>query len=159
MGKLAIVGGGQGYKNALVTGCEIWTIQSVFEKLGRADKVFRLHQHELDLPGIDDTEIVTFDNMPVQNIAESFGNYFHSSISWMIGYAVLIGYKYIELHGVDMLITGEYGKQRDGLFRMIGIAQMLQVVFIIPEWSGVYIKPELYGIENIKELKKWQSKN
>ena len=144
--KIAIVGGGVGFKNALVTGCEIWTVQSVFEKLGKADKVFRLHDHELLFDQIDNTEIITFDSLPVKELVDSFGSYFHSSISWMAGYAVLIGCKYIELHGIDMLLDSEYSEQRDGLFRMIGISQMLGVRFIIPEWSGVFMKEKLYGI-------------
>ena len=144
--KVAIVGGGVGFKNALVTGCEIWTVQSVFEKLGKADKVFRLHDHELLFDQIDNTEIITFDSLPVKELVDSFGSYFHSSISWMAGYAVLIGCKYIELHGIDMLLDSEYSEQRDGLFRMIGISQMLGVRFIIPEWSGVFMKEKLYGI-------------
>ena len=144
--KIAIVGGGVGFKNALVTGCEIWTVQSVFEKLGKADKVFRLHDHELLFDQIDNTEIITFDDLPVKELVDSFGSYFHSSISWMTGYAVLMGCKYIEFHGIDMLLDSEYSEQRDGLFRMIGISQMLGVRFIIPEWSGVFMKEKLYGI-------------
>ena len=146
MDKVSIVGGGVGFKNALVTGCEIWTIQSVFAKLGKANKVFRLHDHEILFDKIDNTEIVTFDDLPVKKLIESFGSYFHSSISWMTGYAVLTGCKYIEFHGIDMLLESEYSDQRDGLFRMIGISQMLGVRFIIPKWSGVFMKEKLYGL-------------
>lgn len=146
MVNLAIVGGGKGFKNALLSGCEVWTVQSVFDKLGKADKVFRLHQHEQDLDNIDGCEIIAFNNLPVEKLIGSFGKYFHSSISWMVGYAVLLGYKHIELHGIDMLLDSEYGDQRDGLFRMIGISQMLGVRFIIPQWSGCYLKQCAYGI-------------
>lgn len=146
MDKVAIVGGGVGFKNALVSGCKIWTVQSVFAKLKKADKVFRLHQHELLFNKIDNTEIVTFDSLPVKELIDSFGGYFHSSISWMVGYAVLTGCKHIEFHGIDMLLESEYSDQRDGLFRMIGISQMLGVKFIIPDWSGVFMKEKLYGL-------------
>lgn len=147
--KIAIAGGGTGFKNAIETGCEVWTIQSVFKKLGKADKVFRFHQHELSMPTIEGVEIMGFNNLPVARLIESFGPYFHSSISWLFGYAVIIGCKHIELHGVDMLTESEYGGQRDSLFRMIGISQTIGVNVIIPEWSGVYIRPKLYEYKEL----------
>lgn len=146
MNSLAIVGHGKGFKNVLISEHEIWTVQSVIEDLGKANKVFRLHEHEKQLSNIENTELVYLNNLPIERLCKIFGNQFYSSIAWMLAYAVFLGYKDIYFYGIDMAVCSEYGYQRDNLNRLIGKCESLNVNINIPEWSMMFIPPTLYGL-------------
>jgi hypothetical protein len=141
---LAIVGGGRGHKNALVSGLPIWTVQGVYPSLGRAERIYRLHEHEKDFPDVKGCEIIEWDSIPVDRLREMFGDYFHSSIAWMYAHAIDEGYNDIAFFGIDMLHESEYGYQRGGLYRMIGIAETMGIRTHIPNWSGMYLSKSLY---------------
>lgn len=143
---VSIVGGGRGHKNSIISDFPIWTVQGVYPSLGRAERVFRLHEHEKEFADIPDTEIIYFDSVPVKELRKTFGDYFHSSIAWMYAMAVYEGYKDIVFYGIDMLQESEYGYQRGGLYRMIGIADTMGIRTHIPPWSGMFLKTALYGI-------------
>lgn len=146
MENLAIVGKGIGYKNALVSGRKIWTVESAFKDLGKADKVFRLHNHEKQLQELEGIEFVYMNDIPFDKLVTIFGELFHSSIAWMLGYAYIQGYRDIMFFGIDMAVESEYGKQRDGLNRLIGKLEIMGVNIIIPEWSMMYIPPGDYEL-------------
>lgn len=154
MVELSIVGGGRGYKNSLLSDREIWTVQGVFPKLGRADKVFRLHEFERKIEEHPGPEYVYFDSIPVDKLRMRFGDYFHSSIAWMYAYAIEIGIKDIAFFGVDMLHESEYGYQRAGLYRMIGMAEMMGIKTYIPSWSGMNIEECLYQYKEYTDGRK-----
>lgn len=141
---IAIVGGGRGHKNSLLTGYKIWTVQGVYDSLGRADRVFRLHDHEKEFQEQEGSEYIYFDSIPVLELRKMFGDYFHSSIAWMYAMAIFEGNKKIAFYGIDMLHESEYGYQRGGLYRMIGIADVMGIETYIPEWSGMYLDKKLY---------------
>lgn len=146
MDKIAIVGRGIGHKNALLSGCKIWTMQKAYSDIGFADKVFRLHEHEQQLGYIQNVDIVSFCDIQTEGLIKMFGDVFHSSVAWMLAYAVFIGHKHIELYGIDMAVDGEYGSQRDGLNRLIGKVEAIGCNVIIPTWSGIYCPPGLYSL-------------
>jgi len=117
------------------------------------EKVFQLHFPDIWEPGLSGImdKVVTAwgetgEILPYRELIEEFGEIFPSSISWMLAYAIKLGYTDIALHGVDMLADWEYGGQRDYLFYLIGLARGRGVKVEMQEYSGVYLAPERYGV-------------
>ena len=146
MNNLAVVGRGIGFRNALYSGREIWTVQSAYEDLGYAHKVFRLHNHEQQLQEKEGIDFIYKKDIPSRKLISKFGKYFHSSIAWMLGLACLKGYKDIMFFGIDMAVESEYGEQRDGLNRLIGKLEAMGVKITIPQWSKMFIAPGNYEL-------------
>lgn len=67
--------------------------------------------------------VYTQDNYPLDNVIGAIGDYFSSSISYMIGLAIIEGAKEISLYGVDASDYGAYGYQRPNLEYLIGFAR------------------------------------
>jgi hypothetical protein len=141
---------------------ELWTVSSAYfdnpVKADVADKIFQIHKPEIwqpgtgklksrlviayDFPGFDDCE-----RLPIRALLAEFGPVFSSSINWMLAYALFLGYNDIAIEGCDMISDGEYGGQRDGLFFMRGIAFARGIKIKVPEGSGIYMPPVIYGVE------------
>lgn len=88
---------------------------------------------------------------PKQEIINKFGNYFTNTITWMIGLAILIGFKTIEIHGVDMAVGTEYEKQRPSCEWLIGYMQAAGIKYHIPDEADLMKTRFLYGFEENKE--------
>ncbi len=73
---------------------------------------------------------------------------FDSGIAWMIGLAILQGYKKIGLFGVEMMIHSEYQHQRPNLHYWIGYCDAKGIEFHIPEKSTLMRARHLYGYED-----------
>lgn len=69
-------------------------------------------------------------------IGES-GDYQTSSISWMIGLALLEGFEKIHLYGIDMAQETEYSEQRPCVEFLLGIAQGRAVETYLPDESDI----------------------
>lgn len=79
--------------------------------------------------------------------------YYNNSISWMIAWAILQGYKEITVFGVDMAIEGvhgqsEYGHQRPSVEYFIGAGRGLGVRVVLHEESELCKCAFLYGYDN-----------
>jgi hypothetical protein len=151
-----IVGRANGYQKVNYEAArDIWAVSSVFKKLQKADKVFNLHAPDAWEPWVPFTKkIVTikhYDSLPwtevipTEKLIKKYGYIFHSSISWIVAYAVHLGYKDIGFHGIHMQHHTEYGKQRDSLFLLFGMLLSKGIKLTIPEDSGIYISTKLYG--------------
>jgi hypothetical protein len=95
-----------------------------------------------DVPGFEECE-----RLPVRELVQTHGPNFSSSVSWMLAYAGALGYTSIGLFGIDMFASDEFHHQRDGLYFLWGQLTARGIKVYAPEQNGVYLKPQLYGIE------------
>jgi hypothetical protein len=151
--KIFILGSGPslaGYKYQ--SGDIVWCPYSMLDDAfkDKISQVFGMHAHETGLiEGIIDQT-----NYPLDDIIKKYGScFFTCTISYMIAYALFIGVKEIELHGVDLNGTREYIAERPSVFYWLGLAEGLGVKITM---SNNLNKPAfLYGYmdESRKELK------
>lgn len=88
------------------------------------------------------------------------GDYFSSSIGYMLAYAILLGVDEIQIYGIDLLCDDEYGYQRPNAEYLIGVARGLGIKVLIPEESALckfdhrygYEEPPGFGLLNPKML-------
>lgn len=81
---------------------------------------------------------------PLQEIVSKFGDYFTSTVSYMIGYAILKGATEIALLGVNMAWSEEYGEQRPGCEHLLGIAKGRDISITLPLTTDL-LKAPLYA--------------
>lgn len=75
---------------------QIWTMNYHKENLKRVDLWFDIHKHNPN-PKAD----ITINNYPYKEARDLLGgNYFNNTTSYMIAYAILKGFKEIELYGM-----------------------------------------------------------
>ena len=94
---------------------DIWTLNKHIdcEKLPRVDLWFDIHSR-----GIYEKANVTRENYPFKEAEELVGGqYFNNSISYMIAYAILKGYKEIALYG--MKFSAAIESKRDGEYQNV----------------------------------------
>lgn len=60
---------------------------------------------------------------PIDEVLSEFGHCFTSSVSHMIAYAILKGYKTIGLWGIDLSSKEEYEYQRATVLHLLGVAK------------------------------------
>lgn len=77
-------------------------------------------------------------------------DYFTSSLAFMFGLGVLMGYKRIELYGFEMGAQTEYAYQRACAEYVIGLAQGRGVEVFIPKQSSLLQGP-LYAYKHMKQ--------
>ena len=165
MNKLVIIGKGPGYERGMfsqVEGDEVWapsTACPLLDVLGVVpDKIFQLHQRSVFEPWLKsiiqkvvliqpDALYSDAQVLPAQRLVDIHGFKFGSSIAWMLAWAVELGYKEIDIHGVHMAHSTEYGIQRDTFFYFVGYAQGKGVKVTLDPDSGTFIGDQKYGIE------------
>lgn len=162
MRPLSIIGRGCRYLNGARDDTrERWIVSSAYfdqpEECATCEKVFQLHAPaiwEHGIGAIKSRLVTAWGNegeiLPAAALVAEFGPVFPSSISWMLGYALFLGYTDIELHGVDMMGGTEYAGQRDHLFYLIGVARGRGVKVTMQEYAGVYLAPEVYGVPPVQ---------
>lgn len=145
MKTINIVGSGPGYEKSKGLPGETWAVSSAVKKLeSLPDKVFQLHPEQA-IDWVDYREILVVKEdpgfpceiLPVKELLETYGPRFGSSITWMIGYAMMFWVERINIVGVQMISPREYLRQRDSLFYMIGRAEAAGVVVWTPKDSGI----------------------
>lgn len=72
---------------------------------------------------------------PKDEVATTTGDYFNSSIAYMMALAIHEGAEWIGLYGVDMKDGEEYGYQKPNLEYLIGLARGKGIEVFIPEVS------------------------
>lgn len=152
--QLNIVGRGSGFRNVDYD-AEIWAVSTVCKSLRKYDKVFQLHKEELFEPWLKSAEdksvlirssrrLPKANVIPCQELNKIFGKVFHSSVAWMFGYALYMGYTDIGFYGINMEHNTEYGPQRDSMFFLIGWAKSRGINIRIPKESGLYLPESNY---------------
>ena len=124
---------------------DIWTLNKHIdcEKLPRVDLWFDIHSR-----GIYEKANITRENYPFKEAEElAGGQYFNNSISYMIAYAILKGYKEIALYGMRFTTDnehrrGEYQNVREWIFYCKGKG----IKVTAPEDSIMLQEYKLYGV-------------
>ena len=123
---------------------DIWTLNfhKDYDKLPRIDLLFDIHEKNFN-PKAD----IKRTNYPFEE-AEMLlgGNYFNNSISYMIAFAILKGYKEIVLYGMRFLgnepkRTAEYQNVRELIF----FAKGMGIKIYAPEDKIMLKEYEYYG--------------
>lgn len=172
MKSVAIVGfasSSRALANDLPDDVEIWGENQLFRPgfLKRANRWFELHTRTLyetpldlrrpanyakwlsDFPGpVYLTEarpdIPNSVRYPIEAVAADVGNYFTSTIAYMLGLAIHEKFTTIHLYGVDMAEKAEYAQQRACCEYLIGVARGRGIEVILPTTSPLLTGP-LYG--------------
>ena len=74
---------------------------------------------------------------PIEDVIAVIGDYFNSSIAYMLGLAILEKVDRIGVWGVDMAGDDEFGYQRPNTEYMIGFAKGLGIDVVVPEESSL----------------------
>lgn len=93
----------------------------------------------------------TCERLPYEALLDLFGPIFASTISWMLAYAMFLEYTDIGIYGIDMTAGEEYSDQREPLIYLIGMARERGINIRIPEYSGIYMPPQIYGVPEVNE--------
>jgi hypothetical protein len=147
--KLAIVGGGMTMLDAPFDDdtFDIWTTGSVSKAIPRASEIFDIHRTAMQSPEILNRhncivwmqerheEVPHSEVFRVIDLEDRYGMIFDSSIAMMLAFAIMRGYKRIELYGVDMALKDEYERTRANLLYLIGYARGMGVSVVISEGS------------------------
>ena len=75
-------------------------------------------------------------------------SYFTNSISWMIGLAIMMGYKEIHIFGVNMAQDQEFSHQRPSCEFLMGWARGMGIKIYKPPVSDLLLSPILYGYDD-----------
>lgn len=146
---------------------EIWSLGANARDIPRYDRWFEFHTQrvlrnanswETIFPffgqcgdkltlGHPCTELPKAKLYPLEEIKVRFGNYFTSSIAYMIALAIHEGAKEIGIWGISMLADEEYARQRPCVEYYIGIAQGMGINVVIAEESPVLRAERMYAFE------------
>lgn len=87
---------------------------------------------------------------PKDQMVEEFGgDFFTSSFSWMMAYAMHLGAVEIALYGIDMASRDEYILQRPGFYFFRHMAKMRGIKVWAPNESDIMMPPGLYGYSDV----------
>lgn len=81
------------------------------------------------------SNLVTVENYPFDDVAQSVGDYWNSSIGYMLALAIHEKADEIGIYGVDMAGDDEYAYQRPNCEYLIGLARGRGIKVHIPEIS------------------------
>lgn len=84
---------------------------------------------------------------PIEEIKAKFGNYFTSTIAYMIALAIHEGATSIGLWGVDMIGDGEYGTQRSCCEYFLGIARGMGIEILLADECPLMRAERMYAFE------------
>lgn len=70
---------------------------------------------------------------PFEEVISVTGDYFNSSIAYMLALAIAEGYEKIGLYGVDMKAEDEYFYQRPNIEYLIGLAKGRGIEIVLPD--------------------------
>jgi hypothetical protein len=82
-------------------------------------------------------------------VAEFGGDFFTSSFTWMMAFAIKLGAKEIALYGIDMASRDEYVLQRPGFYFFRTMARMRGIKVHAPHESDIMQSPGLYGYSDV----------
>lgn len=135
---------------------EIWGENQLYRFLPRATRWFEMHRDWLidEVKGTDYAKwlrecpipVYMIDShpeypnslaFPIDELARAFGEYFASSVSYMIALAIAEGFEEIGVWGVDMIHESEYGYQKPGCMFLLGYAMGRGIKVTVPEGSAL----------------------
>ena len=149
---------------------EIWTLGAGIEFCKRIDKLFEIHtQHVLEAANSWEGLFPTMEKMeeklilghknpllpkatifPLHDIVTKYGQYFTSSIAYMIAYAIEQEPDAIGLWGIDMMGDEEYAGQRACCEYLLGFARAKNITLVLADQSPLLQAERLYGFEHTR---------
>lgn len=156
----------------------IWTLNEGFLMYPRIDKIFDMHDwitaeyipawyNELKKTEIivikpgKDKNIKHVAVYPGKIIKEIFSNFLLCTIAEMIAFAAIMGYRNIELYGIQNDYFKRQPMQGFSIYHTIGRAEGLGVKFKFQEGSGIMECKTIYGYKRLmirKLLEDWVTK-
>ena len=85
--------------------------------------------------------------LPLSALCAQFGRYFTSTIGYMIAMAIMEGYDWIGLYGIDLASDVEYRFQRPNAEYLVGLAKGMGKTVVLAETSAMLKAGHLYGFE------------
>lgn len=172
--KLAIVGFAQSHRHLAPINdpsYEIWSLNNAYVHLKRADRWFEIHSEDLygwDLRRPGDhigwlkkfagpvymieqrADIPNSVRFPIEDVISCVGPYLTSGPAYMLGLAMLEGFKHIEIYGIDLATATEYQEQKPGFEFLLGMAMGREIEIVLPRGCHL-LKAPLYGRGDINE--------
>lgn len=81
--------------------------------------------------------------------------YFTNSVAYLTMYAAYLGFKKLEIYGVDMSTESEYSHQKASEEYMIGLCEGMGIEVYIPQSSELLKCNQLYALESSNKLRVW----
>ena len=151
--KVSVIGLSEATRYQFPRDAQVWCLAWDRELRYVADRVFEMHDAQ-DLAqtygkGLDRymreigdcRNLVTPDNYPFDAVAKITGDYWCSSIAYMLALAIYEGAEEIGIYGVEM--TDDYGYQRENTAYLIGLARGRGIKVHIPAGAPLlqYLDP------------------
>jgi hypothetical protein len=116
-----------------------WKDNGIGDYIERLNMMPRLYLQEAH-PDLPDAEVY-----PLAEVAKTTGDYFSSSIAYLMALAIHEGAEEIGLYGVAMEGHDEYGYQRPNMEYLVGLARGRGIKVHIPEQSPLCKYGRQYG--------------
>jgi hypothetical protein len=156
---------------------EVWAMNQLYRHIPRATRWWEMHQRKDFLadqvPGTDYLKwlsespipiymIDKFEDIPnavrypIEEMTKQFGDYFYSTISYMIALAIAEGFEEIGLWGIDLAHDTEYQYQKPSAEYLLGIARGLGITIHLPPQSALLKGVYRYGYDPMPDNKDLQ---
>lgn len=169
--KVAIVGFAESTRHLAPYGddsVEIWAMNQLYRHIPRATRWWEMHRREDFLadqvPGTDYLRwlqncpipiymVQHFDDIPssvsfpLDKAIGIFGDYFYSTISYMIALAIMEEFEEIQIWGIDLSHDSEYEYQKPSAEYLLGVAKGLGIDIRIPPQSALLKGMYRYGYQ------------
>lgn len=86
---------------------------------------------------------------PIEDMVQHFGDYFYSTISYMLAHAIVGGFETIGVWGIDLAHDSEYEYQKPSAEYLLGIARGLGIKLVIPPQSALLRGQYRYGYQTM----------
>jgi hypothetical protein len=141
----------------------LWGMNQLYRHIPRLTRHFEMHSNYMDavVEGTDYEEFLKtcpipsymvehhpeFPNsvkFPIDRMVEQFGDYFTSTVAFMLALAIDEGFERIDLFGIDLVVGVEYQVQKSCVEYLIGVAMGKGIEVGIPLASAL-LKGKRYG--------------
>lgn len=150
---------------------EIWAMNQLYRHIPRATRWWEMHKYPdyltIDqVPGTDYAgwlakcpipvymcekrdDVPNSVRYPIETMVARFGDYFYSTISYMIALAISEGFEEIGLWGIDLAHDSEYEYQKPSAEYLLGVAIGAGITVRIPQQSALLKGTYRYGYEDM----------
>lgn len=156
---------------------DIWAMNQLYRHIPRATAWWEMHQRKDFLadqvPGTDYLKwlkecpipiymIDKFEDIPnsikypIEDMVATFGDYFYSTISYMIAQAIVDGYEEIGLWGIDLSHDSEYEYQKPSAEYLLGVAIGRGIAISLPSQTALLKGQYRYGYQTMPDNKDLQ---
>ena len=171
--KIAIVGFSESSRHLAPYDDDTWEIHAMnqlYRHIPRATHWWEMHKREDFLadqvPGTDYLQwlkdcpipihmVSKFEDIPnsveypIEEFANKYGDYFYSTISYMLAWAINEGYEEIGIYGIDLSHDSEYEYQKPSAEYFLGIARGLGIQLRIASQSALLRGMYRYGYQTM----------